>query len=69
MEILRALRERYGAAHRLKISDEGPWWPQPPLAIATSNDRFLPDKAIDLGDEAAAGAPMNSKLPPPQGVG
>ncbi|MFH1647807.1 MAG: ATP-dependent Clp protease ATP-binding subunit [Chloroflexota bacterium] len=53
MEILRGIRERYEEHHRLKISDEA-------LAAAATlasryiPDRFLPDKAIDLVDEAAS---------------
>ncbi|APD47339.1 MULTISPECIES: ATP-dependent Clp protease ATP-binding subunit [unclassified Synechococcus] len=64
IEILRGLRERYEQHHRLKISDEAL------VAAATLgdryiNDRFLPDKAIDLVDEAGSRVRlMNSKLPP-----
>ncbi len=64
IEILRGLRERYEAHHRLKISDEAL------VAAATLgdryiSDRFLPDKAIDLIDEAGSRVRlMNSKLPP-----
>ena len=53
VEILRGLRERYEAHHGVKISDEA-------LVAAASladkyiSDRFLPDKAIDLMDEAAS---------------
>ena len=53
MEILKGLRDRYEAHHKVKITDE---------AIETAvtlssryiNDRFLPDKAIDLIDESAS---------------
>ncbi len=64
IEILRGLKERYEAHHRLKISDEAI------IAAATLgdryiSDRFLPDKAIDLIDEAGSRVRlMNSKLPP-----
>ena len=64
IEILRGLRERYEQHHRLKISDEAL------VAAATLgdryiSDRFLPDKAIDLIDEAGSRVRlMNSKLPP-----
>ncbi|MCT0218489.1 ATP-dependent Clp protease ATP-binding subunit [Synechococcus sp. CS-1329] len=64
IEILRGLRERYEQHHRLKISDEAL------VAAATLgdryiSDRFLPDKAIDLVDEAGSRVRlMNSKLPP-----
>jgi ATP-dependent Clp protease ATP-binding subunit ClpC len=64
IEILRGLKERYEAHHRLKIADEAL------VAAATLgdryiSDRFLPDKAIDLIDEAGSRVRlMNSKLPP-----
>ena len=64
IEILRGLKERYEAHHRLKIADEAL------VAAATLgdryiSDRFLPDKAIDLVDEAGSRVRlMNSKLPP-----
>jgi len=64
IEILRGLKERYEAHHRLKIADEAL------IAAATLgdryiSDRFLPDKAIDLVDEAGSRVRlMNSKLPP-----
>jgi len=64
IEILRGLKERYESHHRLKIADEAL------IAAATLgdryiSDRFLPDKAIDLVDEAGSRVRlMNSKLPP-----
>lgn len=64
IEILRGLKERYESHHRLKIADEAL------VAAATLgdryiSDRFLPDKAIDLIDEAGSRVRlMNSKLPP-----
>ncbi|MBD2423724.1 ATP-dependent Clp protease ATP-binding subunit [Cyanobium sp. FACHB-13342] len=64
IEILRGLKERYESHHRLKIADEAL------IAAATLgdryiSDRFLPDKAIDLIDEAGSRVRlMNSKLPP-----
>jgi ATP-dependent Clp protease ATP-binding subunit ClpC len=64
IEILRGLRERYEQHHRLKIADEAL------VAAATLgdryiSDRFLPDKAIDLIDEAGSRVRLlNSKLPP-----
>jgi len=63
IEILRGLKERYEEHHRLKISDEAL------VAAATLgdryiSDRFLPDKAIDLVDEAGSRVRlMNSRLP------
>ena len=64
IELLRGLKERYETHHRLKIADEAL------IAAATLgdryiSDRFLPDKAIDLVDEAGSRVRlMNSKLPP-----
>ena len=64
IEILRGLKDRYEAHHRLIIADEAL------IAAATLgdryiSDRFLPDKAIDLVDEAGSRVRlMNSKLPP-----
>jgi ATP-dependent Clp protease ATP-binding subunit ClpC len=64
IEILRGLKERYEEHHRLTIADEAL------IAAATLgdryiSDRFLPDKAIDLIDEAGSRVRlMNSKLPP-----
>lgn len=53
MEILRGLRDRYEAHHKVKITDESI-----EAAVKLSSryigDRFLPDKAIDLIDEAAS---------------
>jgi ATP-dependent Clp protease ATP-binding subunit ClpC len=64
VEILYGLRERYEKHHKLVISDEA-------LAAAAKfsdqyiADRFLPDKAIDLIDEAGSRVRlMNSQLPP-----
>jgi ATP-dependent Clp protease ATP-binding subunit ClpC len=64
IEILRGLKDRYEEHHRLTIQD------QALIAAATLgdryiSDRFLPDKAIDLIDEAGSRVRlMNSKLPP-----
>ncbi len=53
ISILRGLKERYETHHKVKIKDEAII-----ASVALSNryisDRFLPDKAIDLVDEAAA---------------
>ncbi len=53
IEILRGLRERYEAHHGVKISDEA-LVAAATLADKYISDRFLPDKAIDLMDEAAS---------------
>ena len=64
IRILRGLRDKYEAHHNLKITDEAI-----EAAVTMSaryiNDRYLPDKAIDLIDEAASRVRMdNMKLPP-----
>ncbi len=63
IEILAALRGRYEGHHRLKITDEAL-----EAAVRLSQrylpDRFLPDKAIDLMDEAAARARIEADAPP-----
>ncbi len=64
VEILKGLRDRYEAHHKLKITDEAI-----DAAVNLSSryisDRFLPDKAIDLVDEAASRVRMEElKLPP-----
>ncbi len=51
--ILRGLRDKYEAHHKLKISDEA-IEAAVRLSVRYINDRFLPDKAIDLIDEAAS---------------
>jgi len=53
IEILRGLRERYEAHHGVKISDEA-LVAAATLADKYISDRFLPDKAIDLMDEASS---------------
>lgn len=64
IKILEGLRDRYEAHHRVKITDEA-------LKAATDlseryiTDRFLPDKAIDLIDEAASRVRLQSVTAPP----
>ena len=53
IEILKGLRDRYEAHHRISITD-GALVAAATLADRYINDRFLPDKAIDLIDEAGA---------------
>ncbi|HHW07843.1 MAG TPA: ATP-dependent Clp protease ATP-binding subunit [Clostridia bacterium] len=53
IEILKGLRDRYEAHHRVKISDEA-IEAAAKLSDRYITDRFLPDKAIDLIDEAAS---------------
>jgi ATP-dependent Clp protease ATP-binding subunit ClpC len=63
VKILKGLRDRYEAHHKIKISDDAI-----EAAVRLSeryiNDRFLPDKAIDLMDEAAAKARLTTLMPP-----
>jgi len=65
IEILKGIRDRYEAHHGVKISDEAI-----AVAVRLSNryisDRFLPDKAIDLIDEAASRVRLASYLLPPE---
>ncbi|HAW60558.1 MAG TPA: NDP-hexose 4-ketoreductase [Actinobacteria bacterium] len=64
IDILKGLRDRYEAHHKVTITDE---------AIVTAanladryiSDRFLPDKAIDLVDEAASRVRIRSMTAPP----
>jgi ATP-dependent Clp protease ATP-binding subunit ClpC len=64
VEILRGLRDRYEAHHKVQITDEA-------LAAAAKlsdryiTDRFLPDKAVDLIDEASSRVRLQATLPPP----
>jgi ATP-dependent Clp protease ATP-binding subunit ClpC len=53
IEILKGLRDRYEAHHRVSITDAG-LVAAATLADRYINDRYLPDKAIDLIDEAGA---------------
>ncbi len=63
VDILKGLRERYEAHHNVEITDEAIM-----AAIQLSNryipDRSLPDKAIDLIDEAASKVRLAQSLPP-----
>ena len=65
VEILKGLRDRYEAHHKVTITDEA-------LVAAAKlgdryiSDRFLPDKAVDLIDEAASRVRLQATLPPPE---
>lgn len=63
--ILEGLRDRYEAHHRVKITDEAI-----EQAVRLSDryitDRFLPDKAIDLIDEAASKVRLSAYTVPPE---
>ncbi|MGB8910291.1 MAG: ATP-dependent Clp protease ATP-binding subunit [Candidatus Cybelea sp.] len=60
IEILRGLRERYARHHRVSI-DEAAIEAAAQLSARFIADRFLPDKAIDLIDEAAASVALTNK--------
>ncbi len=63
IEILHGLRERYEQHHKLKITDNA-LVAAATLADRYISDRFLPDKAIDLMDEAGSRVRLlNSQLP------
>ncbi|MDD2402674.1 MAG: ATP-dependent Clp protease ATP-binding subunit, partial [Clostridia bacterium] len=65
LEVLRGLRDLYEAHHRVKITDKA-------LKVAVDfsdryiTDRFLPDKAIDLVDEAASKVRLKGFTSPPE---
>ena len=65
VDILKGLRKRYEDHHRVTIPDET-------LVLAAKlseryiTDRFLPDKAIDVIDEAGARARLAAQVPPPE---
>jgi len=64
VQILEGLRERYEQHHRVQISDEA-LEAAAELADRYISDRFLPDKAIDLIDEAASRMRIKSMTAPP----
>ena len=64
VQILKGLRDRYEAHHRVGITDEA-LDSAAELADRYISDRFLPDKAIDLIDEAASRARIKSMTAPP----
>ncbi len=65
VEILKGLRAKYEDHHRVTLPDET-------LVLAAKlseryiTDRFLPDKAIDVIDEAGARARLSAQVPPPE---
>jgi len=63
IEILRGLKDRYEAHHRVKIGEEA-IVAAAELSDRYITDRFLPDKAIDLVDQAAARVRLRSKTKP-----
>ncbi|WP_394940553.1 ATP-dependent Clp protease ATP-binding subunit [Psychromicrobium sp. YIM B11713] len=65
IEILKGLRDRYEAHHRVSITD-GALTAAATLAERYISDRFLPDKAIDLIDEAGARLRIRRMTAPPE---
>ena len=63
IQILYGLRDKYEAHHNVKISDEA-IKACVELSSRYINDRFLPDKAIDLMDEAASRLRMKNYMEP-----
>ncbi|MDK6787967.1 ATP-dependent Clp protease ATP-binding subunit, partial [Actinotignum timonense] len=65
IDILRGLRDRYESYHRVTITDDA-LEAAATLADRYINDRFLPDKAIDLIDEAGARLAIRKMTAPPE---
>jgi ATP-dependent Clp protease ATP-binding subunit ClpC len=65
IEILRGLRPRYEAHHKIKITDEA-LEAAARLSQRYISDRHLPDKAIDLIDEAASKSRIDTESAPPE---
>ena len=63
IKILKGIRDKYEAHHGVKISDEA-IETAVKLSIRYINDRFLPDKAIDLIDEACSRAKLKTYTEP-----
>ena len=65
LEILKGLKDKYEAHHKVKITDESL-----EAAVKMSSryigDRYLPDKAIDLIDEAASRVRLSAYVAPPE---
>lgn len=63
IDILKGLRDRYEAHHRVKITDEAI---EAAVELSTRYiaDRYLPDKAIDLIDEASSRVRLKTATPP-----
>ena len=63
VQILKGIRDKYEAHHNVKITDEA-IEAAVKLSVRYVNDRFLPDKAIDLIDEASSKARLRSYVEP-----
>lgn len=64
LEILKGIRDKYEAHHRVKITDEA-LESAVKLSARYITDRYLPDKAIDLIDEAASKVRLKAFTAPP----
>lgn len=64
LEILKGIRDKYEAHHKVKITDEA-LKAAVDLSDRYLSDRFLPDKAIDLMDEAASRVRLSLYIAPP----
>lgn len=64
VEILKGLRDKYEAHHRVKITDDA-IVAAVKMSVRYIGDRFLPDKAIDLVDEAASRVRLRAFTAPP----
>src|SRR5205085_965035 len=65
IEILKGLRKKYEDHHRIVVPDES-LEAAAKLSERYITDRFLPDKAIDVIDEAGARARIGAQVPPPE---
>ncbi len=65
VKILKGIRDKYEAHHGVKITDEA-IESAVSMSVRYINDRFLPDKAIDLIDEAASRAKLRTYTEPDQ---
>ena len=65
IEILKGIRDKYEAHHKVKITDDA-LISAAKLSARYITDRFLPDKAIDLVDEASSGVKIKSLTCPPE---
>ncbi len=64
IQILKGIRDKYEAHHRVKITDEA-IEQAVKMSVRYISDRFLPDKAIDLIDEAASRIRIKNMTAPP----
>ena len=64
VEILRGIRDKYEAHHKVKITDDA-IYAAVKMSVRYIGDRYLPDKAIDLIDEAASKVRLRAFTAPP----